>query len=49
MSQPKKVCWQCGYFNKAMGAKRYKCAMKGKCPGIDWSEARKQRALKNRG
>ena len=42
----KKACFKCGTFNPKMGAKRYKCAVPGRCPGRDWSKARKEQALR---
>ena len=44
-SKLKEACWKCGSFNpKARG--HYKCHVPGTCPGADWSNERKQRALK---
>lgn len=41
----KKECFKCGYFDPKMGASRYKCAITGRCPGIDWSSEHKQQAI----
>ena len=40
----KGVCFQCGYFNPEMGAKRYKCAG-SKCPGVHWSNSTKEAVM----
>lgn len=45
-SKLKKECLKCGYFNDKLGrGQRYKCAVTGRCPGIDWSKEEKTRAL----
>jgi hypothetical protein len=44
----KDVCFKCGTFDPAMGARRYKCAINGKCPGLDWSMAKRARIIQQR-
>jgi len=45
MSELKKECFECGYFNPRMGAKRYKCGG-SKCPGFNWTPKQKEKALR---
>jgi hypothetical protein len=44
-SKLKKECFKCGYFDEKQRS-FYKCAVKGFCPGSDWSKERKQQAIR---
>ena len=45
----KKICFKCSAFDKTIGAHyRYKCAAPNTCPGLNWSEKKKQQAIRNR-
>jgi len=43
-SKLKEVCFRCGLFNSEARA-YYKCACKGSCPGLDWSNSTKEAVL----
>lgn len=43
-----KECFKCGYFDPEMEPGRYKCAVSRSCPGINWSDKRKQRAIEEK-
>jgi len=46
----KEVCFKCHTFDKNLGKSRsYKCAVPGSCPGLDWSESKKQRTIQRNG
>ena len=47
MKKVKKVCMKCHTFTGDKKHGSYKCACKGKCPGIDWSKDRKKRYILN--
>jgi hypothetical protein len=42
----KDACRKCGYFtNKGGKGRRFKCAVTGNCPGIDFTERQKANAV----
>lgn len=44
----KKECFYCYTFDKSLNPwHSYKCAVSWSCPGINWSEAKKQLAIKS--
>jgi len=46
LSKLKPECLKCSYFNEKLGqGQQYKCAVTGRCPGVDWSREEKIRAL----
>ena len=46
----KEVCFKCHTFDKSLGKGRsYKCTLSYSCPGLNWSEEKKQRAIRRNG
>ncbi len=47
MEKVKKVCIRCKTFTDDKKHGSYKCAIKGRCPGRDWTDSKKKRYILN--
>ena len=43
----KDVCFKCDTFDNTQRG-GYKCAIKGRCPGLDWPMSKRQRVIYER-